>query len=112
MTVDGDKLMMCLSDWWYSSFGEVETEEAKAIRAVLDKVEEIIRQYEVPEYTDREKGEWTDREIVRNHPIDEWQSARCGKCGKYHTTPYMYYYTEYAYCPDCGASMIGGQNGG
>ena len=40
-------------------------------------------------------------------PIEEWQSAKCSKCGKYHTTPYLYYFTDYAYCPNCGARMDG-----
>lgn len=38
--IDADALMMSLADWWYSSFGEEETEDAKAIRAVMDKIEE------------------------------------------------------------------------
>ena len=40
--VDADKLMMSLADWWYSSFGEEETDEAKAIKKVVDKVEQSI----------------------------------------------------------------------
>ena len=40
--IDGDKLMMWLADWWYSSFGEEETDEAKAIRTVTDKIEQSI----------------------------------------------------------------------
>lgn len=40
--IDADKLMMSLADWWYSSFGEEETDEAKAIRKVLDTVEKSI----------------------------------------------------------------------
>ena len=34
--------MMSLADWWYSSFGEEETDEAKAIRKVLDKIEQSL----------------------------------------------------------------------
>ena len=40
--IDADKLMMSLADWWYSSFGEEETDEAKAIRTVMDKIEQSI----------------------------------------------------------------------
>ena len=40
--VDADKLMMSIADWWYSSFGEEETDEAKAIRTVMDKIEQSI----------------------------------------------------------------------
>lgn len=41
--IDADALMMSLADWWCSSFGEKETEDAKAIHAVMDKVEEYIQ---------------------------------------------------------------------
>ena len=41
--IDGDKLMMMLADWWYSSFGECETDEAKAIHAVMNQVEDYIK---------------------------------------------------------------------
>jgi len=54
-------------------------------------------------------AKWLEKEVVSPidgiPPIEEWQSARCSACGKYHTTPYMYYFYEYAYCPSCGASM-------
>ena len=56
--VDADKLMMSLADWWYSSFGEEETDEAKAIRKVLDKVEQSIGAMTVVE-TEEEGTEWT-----------------------------------------------------
>ena len=47
MLIDGNRLMMSLADWWYSSFGEEETEEAKAIWTVMDKVEESLKQFKV-----------------------------------------------------------------
>lgn len=47
--VDADKLMMSLADWWYSSFGEEETDEAKAIRKVWDTVEQSIGEMTVVE---------------------------------------------------------------
>lgn len=54
-------------------------------------------------------GEWEECEIVQEHGdepiIDEWQSAKCSVCGKYHTTPYMYYFDNFNYCPNCGAKM-------
>lgn len=56
--VDADKLMMSLADWWYSSFGEEETDEAKAIRKVLDKVEQSIGAMTVVE-AEEEGTEWT-----------------------------------------------------
>ena len=52
--VDKDKLMMSLADWWYSSFGEEETDEAKAIRKVLDTVEQSIGEMTVVEAEGRE----------------------------------------------------------
>lgn len=49
-------------------------------------------------------GRWEEK-TVSNCRIDEWQSARCSVCGRYHTTPYMYYFTGFKYCPNCGAVM-------
>ena len=40
--IDGNKLILALSDWWYSSFGLKETEESKAIHKVLDEVEKYV----------------------------------------------------------------------
>ena len=57
-------------------------------------------------------GEWEDREVFNDtdddHIVEEWQSARCSVCGKYHTTPYMYYFDDFNFCPNCGARMKGG----
>lgn len=49
-------------------------------------------------------GEWLEKE-VNSDKIEEWQSARCSICDRYHTTPYMYYFSKYNYCPNCGARM-------
>ncbi len=55
------------------------------------------------------RGAWEEKETFHNaddNPIiEEWQSARCSVCNKYHTTPYMYYFDNYNFCPNCGASM-------
>ena len=55
---------------------------------------------------DRPQGKWEEKEtfsVVDDNPIIErWQSARCSECGKYHTTPYMYYFNDYRFCPNCG----------
>ena len=40
--IDGNRLILALSDWWYSSFGLKETEESKAIHKVLDEVEKYV----------------------------------------------------------------------
>lgn len=57
----------------------------------------------------RKKGEWTEFEIIHKEEaskaIEAWQSAKCSKCGRYHTTPYLYCFTYYTYCPHCGADM-------
>ena len=43
--IDGHALMLSLSGWWCSSFGEEETDEATAIRKVMEKVEESLDQF-------------------------------------------------------------------
>ena len=57
-----------------------------------------------PEQTE---GIWTECDVFDNadYEIPQWQSAQCTKCGKYHTTPYMYYFHKFQYCPNCGARM-------
>ena len=52
-------------------------------------------------------GEWLEREQVADIQIDEWQSCRCSVCKKYHITPFLYYFNNYNYCPNCGAKMDG-----
>lgn len=56
-------------------------------------------------------GYWVERRVVHTEDtaIDAWQSAKCSNCGKYHTTPYLYYFTDYAYCPNCGVRKSGKQ---
>ena len=49
-------------------------------------------------------GAWQEKEIIDADHVD-WQSARCSVCGKYHTTPYLYYFDNFNYCPSCGARM-------
>ena len=54
------------------------------------------------------KTVWEEREVFESkggYRIEEWQSARCPYCQKYHTTPYMYYFDEYRFCPHCGKDM-------
>ena len=57
------------------------------------------------------QGKWEDKEVFNetddDHIVDEWQSARCSVCGKYHTTPFMYYFDDFNFCPNCGAKMDG-----
>lgn len=60
---------------------------------------------------DYQHGKWEEKETFNNaydNPIiEEWQSARCSVCHKYHTTPYMYYFNNYNFCPNCGSRMKG-----
>ena len=55
------------------------------------------------------KGKWIEKEVIHeveaSTAIGEWQSAKCSVCGKYHTTPYLYYFMDDNYCPNCGAEM-------
>ena len=60
----------------------------------------------LPSVTPKQKrGKWEEKEVSDEKVIDEWQSARCSACGKYHTAPYMYYFNNYNFCPNCGARM-------
>lgn len=54
-------------------------------------------------------GHWTDREVFTNDesPIEEWQSCCCSECGRYDTSPYLYFFKAPNYCSWCGAKMEG-----
>jgi len=54
-------------------------------------------------------GKWEQKEVfsLDDTTIEQMQSARCSSCGKYHTTPFSYYFSKYNYCPSCGARMKG-----
>ena len=57
-------------------------------------------------------GAWEEEtvgSIEENAVIADWQSARCSACKRYLTTPYMYYFEHYNYCPNCGADMRDGE---
>ena len=72
-------------------------------------ITELISECPTADVVEVTRGEWKECEIVQENLdepiIDEWQSARCSVCGKYHTTPYMYYFDYFNYCPNCGAKM-------
>lgn len=55
-------------------------------------------------------GHWEECEVLDENCVEVCQSARCSICGRYHTTPYMYYFDQYKYCPNCGARMDGEQH--
>lgn len=57
------------------------------------------------------KGKWENIKVVsdsKNATIPEWQQAQCSVCGLWHTTPYLYHYKHYDFCPNCGAEMENG----
>ena len=70
---------------------------------LMDRIKQL------PSVTPQQKatGSWVEKQVVDNEEveIEQWQSARCSKCDKYHTTPYSYYFNDYNYCPNCGAKM-------
>ena len=55
---------------------------------------------------ERKTGKWVDRAVYYLAKC-EYQTAKCSVCGMYLTTPYMYYFDEYRFCPNCGADMRG-----
>lgn len=63
-----------------------------------------------PLHTPRKEAEWQDR-TVSEIEVCEMQSAKCSNCEKYLTTPFLYYFNHYNYCPNCGAKMTGGKSG-
>ena len=77
-------------------------------RTVLEQTIQDIKNEPTIDAEPVRHGKWIEKEVLRftdNKAIGEWQSARCSVCGKYHTTPYMYYFSHYDYCPVCGAKM-------
>jgi len=56
-------------------------------------------------------GKWEQKEVfsLDDTTIEQMQSARCSSCGKYHTTPFSYYFSKYNYCPNCGVRMKGAE---
>ena len=77
---------------------------AEAIyRFLCDGIEECEDVHE------RNIGKWTEKKVIHSDEakeiVEEWQSCRCSECGRYHTQPYMYFFSEPNYCSFCGASM-------
>lgn len=58
---------------------------------------------------ERKKGKWDEQKVfdTKGSGIEEMQSAKCSKCGRYHTTPYLYFFDDFNFCPNCGADMRG-----
>lgn len=80
---------------------------------VLARIENPYQRAEIARWLrdaptiERKTGKWEERKVSSEKVIDEWQSARCSECGRYHTTPYMYYFDSFSFCPNCGADMRG-----
>ena len=100
MRLNAEERMRCRS---YLENGEfnTESEEHKLLLELIDsmEVEEVDR------------GNWIEKKVKENvddhnEPIIPfWQSAKCSVCGRYHTTPYLYYFDMFRYCPNCGSTM-------
>jgi len=78
-------------------FDREEQGRVAGLRMALHEIKKIEQQSKM--------GRWLEKEVNSDIAIEEWQSSRCSVCDKYHTTPYMYYFSEYNYCPNCGAKM-------
>jgi hypothetical protein len=87
-----DELYKMLHDCFWA-----DDEELDAVVTTLNDLPSVNPQPKI--------GEWLEKEVISDKAIDEWQSARCSVCDRYHTTPYMYYFTEYNFCPNCGAKI-------
>ena len=77
------------------------------------RVDELIDEVnEIPTYPARPKGKWENIDIIHDRKdakITDWQQAQCSVCGKWHTTPYLYSFNHYSFCPNCGAEMEVGE---
>lgn len=81
----------------------IENTDCEISADAWDELTDSIMQ--LPSVEPRKKGRWIEKEVFDNSSIDEWQSAQCSACGLYHTTPYLYYFDNYNFCPNCGARM-------
>lgn len=63
--IDADALMLIFNDWWYSSFGQEETEQSLTIKEAMKAIEDAPT-------IDRLQGEWKHLEG------DEWVCSNCG----------------------------------
>lgn len=91
----------------------IDAERKYLLNLKMDGAEHIIVHHarriieDMPPVTPQPKvGKWLEKEIHGNN-VGEWQSAKCSVCDKYHTTPYMYYFSHYKFCPNCGCRMRG-----
>ena len=86
-----------------SAINAIENTDCELLAEEWDELTNAIKQ--VPSaQTEKKKGQWEEKSVFEDS-IQQWQSARCSVCNKYHTTPYLYYFDNFKYCPNCGASM-------
>ena len=99
---------------WYTTAKAKDDEEimVRADSAIACFIECILTLKKMPSADVQQvrHGKWEERKVSDKNCIDEWQTACCSVCHKYHTTPYMYYFDNYNYCPNCGARMDGEQD--
>lgn len=85
---------------------EDDKDEMKVIDNILFRIWQMGWLDKLEQYVPVVHGEWIEKEVFMMKGA-EMQSARCSVCKLYHTTPYMYYFKNYKYCPNCGAKMDG-----
>lgn len=91
---------------------EVSEQESNAIQGedldvgVIVGLNMAVRIIKEQPSAEKKIGKWVECEIVPDkESISEWQQAQCSVCGKWHTTPYLYSFDYYNFCPNCGARM-------
>lgn len=94
-----------LEKWFNGVFG---IKESDGTATIFKRIRELPP-------AEPKKGKWEEKSTFDidesgDQIIKEWQSARCSVCGRYHTTPYMYYFDIYNFCPNCGSPMEGEKN--
>jgi hypothetical protein len=86
----------------YPDYTDTRAFQMGALARKLQVIELITK---APEVEKRATGEWLELDVDYLIGSTEMQSAKCSVCGRYHTTPYRYYFSHYDYCPSCGAMM-------
>lgn len=96
--IDADKLDDLIT--------QLNNEGRDITRVEYKRLDNILSEMPTADVRENVHGKWLEKEIIHNHAnakISELQSARCSVCNKYHTTPYMYSFYNYNFCPNCGA---------
>ena len=70
-----------------------------------DQVQAINTCIDIIKDAEDNVGYWENIDVNTTDQIGNWQTAKCSKCGLYHTTPYLYNIHLYNFCPNCGADM-------